>query len=232
MISKKNILELELRQKIYKIIQKNPGLHLQEISRKINIPKSTLQYHLRYLEKAELINNDQTSGYTRYYLTNKLGKREKEILKLLREDVPRGILVVMLQRLVCSQIELSQELEKAPKTISYHLNKLKKANIIKIAPIENEGISRYTPNRYIERKPVGREKIYIITLEAITIVGNLYIAYHKSFKDNKNLHDFIELLKEFQGVDIMPYKKVPTVDIQTKNLIDVFFEVFPHPYHI
>jgi len=51
MISNKNILEHDIRQKIYRFILENSGLHLREISRRMAIPKSTLRHHLKYLNK-------------------------------------------------------------------------------------------------------------------------------------------------------------------------------------
>ena len=43
------ILELEKRRKIYNYILTNPGLHFNEIVRGLQIPKTTLEYHLNYL---------------------------------------------------------------------------------------------------------------------------------------------------------------------------------------
>ena len=51
MISKKNILKLEIRRKIYDFVDKNPGLHVREISRRMDIPINTLIYHIKYLKK-------------------------------------------------------------------------------------------------------------------------------------------------------------------------------------
>ena len=93
MISKENILKLETRQKIYRYIDKNPGLHLREIQRKTNIPYGTLKHHLKYLEKHNLIKTKSENGYKRYTVSYKLSKKEKEILNLLRQEVPRYILI-------------------------------------------------------------------------------------------------------------------------------------------
>ena len=44
-------LKLETRRKIYTHILKAPGLHEREISRVLNIPLSTLDYHIQFLNK-------------------------------------------------------------------------------------------------------------------------------------------------------------------------------------
>jgi len=54
MISKKNILKLEIRRKIYDFVDKNPGLHVREISRRMDIPINTLIYHIKYLKKLDV----------------------------------------------------------------------------------------------------------------------------------------------------------------------------------
>ena len=51
MITTRNIMKLEPRQKIFNYIQKYPGMHLRDISRQTNIPKTTLVHHLKYLKK-------------------------------------------------------------------------------------------------------------------------------------------------------------------------------------
>ena len=52
---KEEILKLESRKLIYNYILEHPGLHFRELSRELKIPKSTLEYHLSYLKKLELI---------------------------------------------------------------------------------------------------------------------------------------------------------------------------------
>jgi predicted transcriptional regulator len=51
MISREEILKLETRRKIYKIILENPGLHLREILRRTKLSYGVLSYHLKYLKK-------------------------------------------------------------------------------------------------------------------------------------------------------------------------------------
>ena len=96
MIFKENILKLEKRREIYNFILENPGLHLREISRRINISFGGLRHHLDILKKQELIITKDDLKYTRYYATQKVGKNDREILNLLRQDVPRKIIYLLL----------------------------------------------------------------------------------------------------------------------------------------
>ena len=51
LMRKEELLKLKIRRQIYQFILKYPGFHFSEISRKLKIPKTTLNYHLSYLEK-------------------------------------------------------------------------------------------------------------------------------------------------------------------------------------
>lgn len=88
MIPKENILDLKIRRDLYDFIDKHPGLHLREISRRINIPRTTIRYHLKFLKKQELIKEKFEGRYKRIYITKKMGTEDKKILSLLRQRTP------------------------------------------------------------------------------------------------------------------------------------------------
>lgn len=96
MISRGDILKLETRREIYNFILEHPGLHLREISRRTNISFGGLRYHLDFLKKQELVTTKSNRRYIRYYVTQKVGKIDKEIINLLRQEVPRKIFLLML----------------------------------------------------------------------------------------------------------------------------------------
>ena len=77
---KKEDLELETRQKIHNYILKNPGLCLNELSRKLNISKSTLNYHLNYLKKLGVIIGKSNGRYIRFYIASKVGNGDKKLI--------------------------------------------------------------------------------------------------------------------------------------------------------
>jgi len=77
-MSKIDLIYLEKRRIIYNYILKNPGLHFRNISRKLKIPKSTIEYHLVYLKKQGLIVENQELGYLRYYASEKIGQKDKK----------------------------------------------------------------------------------------------------------------------------------------------------------
>jgi len=63
-------LELESRRAIYATIRDAPGVHLRELERRHEYAKGTLQYHLRHLERAGLVEAHEDGEFTRYYASD------------------------------------------------------------------------------------------------------------------------------------------------------------------
>ena len=130
MMPRQKALELEIRRKIYEFIAEKPGLHLREISRSMKIPKTTLTYHINYLEKSNLINQKHSNGCNRLFINEKIGRKEQQLLNILRQKIPRRIFLYLLFSLSFSQLECSKELNVHPATISYHLDKMIEAGLL------------------------------------------------------------------------------------------------------
>ena len=110
-----NILLLSTRRNIYQFIVKSPGLHLRELSRRLQMPLNTVKYHLHVLQKRELIKEKTEGRYHRYYVTYKIGAREKELINLLREDIPCTIILYLMICYWSTQNDISKSLQKHPR---------------------------------------------------------------------------------------------------------------------
>ena len=95
MEKRKDILKLEKRREIYNFITKYPGLHMREISRRMKIPMGSLKYHLIYLKKLDIIVSINNKGYERFYIKQKVGRKEKQIINLLRQEIPKRIILLL-----------------------------------------------------------------------------------------------------------------------------------------
>ena len=73
-VDKKILFELSTRRRIYAYIYKFPGNHISKISRDLKISKSTLIYHLKYLEKRDVL------GFVSTIMTKLLIKKEFALL--------------------------------------------------------------------------------------------------------------------------------------------------------
>lgn len=127
--SNKKALNLK-RREIYQCITKYPGLHFRELSRKLRISTSTLNYHLNYLKKRGLIIERSDDRFIRYYPKNKIGEKYKKVLNLLRQETPKKIMIFIIAGPDRNLISISKELKKDPRTIAFHLKKLIKIGLI------------------------------------------------------------------------------------------------------
>jgi predicted transcriptional regulator len=129
----KEVLELETRRAVYNLILKNLGLHLREISRRLGMNTSLAEYHLRNLEKSELVIAIEEGGYKRYYVKGKteISVKDKRILGLLNQKIPLKIVLFLLKNPNSKHNEIANELRILPSTLSPHLKKLTEKGILK-----------------------------------------------------------------------------------------------------
>jgi predicted transcriptional regulator len=207
--SERDIIELEKRRQIYNFLMDNPGIHLRALSRKLNIPKTTLNYHLRNLELKDLINSEIKGKFTRYYAKNKIGSIDKKILFTLRNNISRRIIFLTFIYDEVYIDELSRGLLNPITTIAYHLRKLKKLDIVESN--KNNGRTAYVLKH--------RDYIY-----------SLFVRYENSLLDDPLFSMFIYIIDEANsGIEIPIInthdRKKPFEDIWA-----VYTKFFPIPF--
>jgi len=199
MIDKEKSFEPETRNNIYQFILNYPGVHFSKISQQLEIPKSTLNYHLNYLIKKELITKVDEEKYMRFFITKKIGVEDKKLLKVFRKETQRKIILYILKNSSASQIELSKELKRAPSTISEHLQKLINLDIIEVAKKKDKNnlLTNYDKLKTLKKPIIGREKPYILQ--------DPYYIY-KFLKENENkILDDGEVSKLLSLIEISDY---------------------------
>jgi predicted transcriptional regulator len=96
------------------------------------MPIGMLDYHLKYLEKNGLIVSKPNTYYTRYYpYERELGEDEKNILSFLRQEIPRGIIIYLLQNPRAKHREILSSFNVSGATLSYHLKRMAEKGIAK-----------------------------------------------------------------------------------------------------
>ena len=156
-------LELEARRVIFEIVSRFPGLHFRELLRRLNIPHSSVSYHLRYLIKEGLVTEVVDGGHKRYYVHGEVDHTEKEILSVLRKEIPRGIVLFLLLNPEAGYQDILDNFDLSPSQLSYYLDKLLKKDIL-------------------EQVREGRNTFYSVKDEER--VANVLISYKPSFLDS------------------------------------------------
>ena len=158
---KDEILENENRRKIYSLIEDSPGIHMRELQRALDMPLTTLEYHLTYMARKRVVFKEADSHYNRYYV-RPLDSGDKKILSALRQKRMRDIVFVVLVNKKVKFQFLADQLELPNSTLSFYLKYL-------------------VDNMVLAKEKVGYENIYTIRDE--DRVARVLIAYKSSFLD-------------------------------------------------
>ncbi|MGA8564451.1 MAG: winged helix-turn-helix transcriptional regulator [Nitrososphaeraceae archaeon] len=127
------------QQNLMNIIERNPGVRYRELLRLTNSSNGVLSYHLAELADSKIIRVDRKRGVTRYYPIH-ISTEVSKIISHIKNPVSRHILQLLVERGSCTLSEIATLTNKAPSTISWYLQRLLKAEIVKRKPICLEGI--------------------------------------------------------------------------------------------
>jgi len=133
-------LNLENRRRIYGFIESNPGIHLREIQRALDMQPGLLSYHLDYLEKRNLIKSEDDGNRKRYFVADRFRLKDRRIISLLRQRSPSEIIVHLLIKGPSSFTEIRNALGISKSTLSYHMKKLTRYGIVICGTREREKI--------------------------------------------------------------------------------------------
>jgi predicted transcriptional regulator len=139
-----DILSVPSRRKIYDCVTANPGAHLRDVARRCSMPLGTSLYHLDYLETSGLVVSRRDGRYKRYFGSHGVGRREKEVLSVLRHDAPRRLVVALLDRPAQTQRELCAAIAVSRSTVSFHLNRLVVEGVVARTPRRPEATYEVT----------------------------------------------------------------------------------------
>ena len=130
-----DLLELETRKKIYNLIKENPGINLSQISEILDLSSQLIDYHLNYLSNHGLITFEVKAGYKRCYIKGSIGHEEKQVLSLLRQEIPLKIVLYLLKYPYSRHRDILKFINVSSPRFSYHLKKLIKNNVIELVSV-------------------------------------------------------------------------------------------------
>ena len=135
-------LNLENRRRIYEMISANPGTHVREMERSLNMQPGLLSYHLDYLEKRKLVRAEDDGHRKMYFISDRFIEKDRRTLGALRQDSPRKILIHLLVHGPTSFQDLQAEMGVAKSTLSYHLKRLRGIRVIDVSKMEKVMVYR------------------------------------------------------------------------------------------
>ena len=131
-ISGYNVLDHEVRLKIYDYIRKNPGVHYSDIANKTGVNRGTLRYHLMMLKMQKVIVPYKTRGRIHYFLNESTyGEKEKIALAALKNEKHKRIISEILNHGQINHEKLAEKIGVSAPTINWHIRHLKEEGIVR-----------------------------------------------------------------------------------------------------
>ena len=116
--------------RVLQFIKQNPGSHLRQIKKELKISMGTVQYHLQMLEKEGKIVSEKQGLFRHYFLVGLFQQNEKNILKILKQETAREIIMFIIERTNPTQTDLVKRLEISAASVSLNLGKLIELGLI------------------------------------------------------------------------------------------------------
>jgi predicted transcriptional regulator len=123
-----------MRRRILSLVNQYPGLHLRELQRRALTSAMLVEYHLNVLERLGLVTSQEEGGYRRFFPAKDarlpLGKTEKVWLGLLRQPVPLGIALYLVENPLAAHKDLADVVPVTKSTLTYHLKNMESAGLV------------------------------------------------------------------------------------------------------
>jgi predicted transcriptional regulator len=117
--------------KVLHFIQANPGCHLRQIKKELQVPMGTIQYQLTQMEKMGKITSLKRGLYRFYFASGIFRDIEQDILQILSQETAREILMFIIERRNPSQTEIVKRIRLSPSSVNWHVKRLITSQIIK-----------------------------------------------------------------------------------------------------
>lgn len=118
----------DVRGEVHQHIETHPGVHFNELVRRLDIATGQAQYHIDRLTDAGKLTSEKLRGRTHYF-ANGYETWEQRTIALLRRETARNIIIYTLEEGDVSATELTEEFDIARSTVSWHVSTLVDAGI-------------------------------------------------------------------------------------------------------
>jgi len=119
---------------IQQIIEQNPGIQFREIMRSSGLKNGVVSHYLGKLEKSGVINVNRGPRQSRFYSLH-ITKEEAIVIKALRKQTPRDLLLALIMQDGLEFSQLVQEVKKSPSTVSLYLSQLVEDGLVKTSVV-------------------------------------------------------------------------------------------------
>ncbi len=131
-ISPKEALKNPQRAMLYGFVRATPGVHLKKLSEEFGMKTSSILWHMRKLESAELVQSEHANGYRVFYAVE--GgvemKRISRAVTAIHNENARHIFQFISRDPGISTKSLANRLTLNPGNVRWHLRKLRDCGLV------------------------------------------------------------------------------------------------------
>ncbi|MCD2201107.1 MULTISPECIES: winged helix-turn-helix transcriptional regulator [unclassified Halobacterium] len=110
-------------------IETHPGLHFNELVRRLELAPGQLQYHIKQLQSTEDVIAESVYGKTHYF-PPEYNQWERTALALLRRETAGEIVAYLLTEGDTPPAAVAEELDIARSTLEWHLDRLVEQGLV------------------------------------------------------------------------------------------------------
>jgi DNA-binding transcriptional ArsR family regulator len=124
------VLDHPLRAQIVSLVESEPGLHFQELARRLETGRGTLEHHLRKLVDANLVVPQSSRGFTCYFPKGKVDRHLMAAAPVLKSTGARQVLQAINSGPNRAAQDIAETTGFTPSTVNYHLKRLVGAGLV------------------------------------------------------------------------------------------------------
>jgi predicted transcriptional regulator len=121
-----------IQEKIIQFVNETPGIRYRELVRVTGVSHGVLSYHLKILGNSGKVQVHKVNNRTTRYFSHDVSTVESNSVGLLRQNTARKIILYLFESGPCRFNDIVIYTKKVPSTVSWHLSRLKDADIIKV----------------------------------------------------------------------------------------------------
>ncbi len=126
------VLQHPGRSQVYDLVKGSPGVHFMDLADQVPFGWSTLNYHLRVLEKNEIIFRIKDGRYARFFdrQSGTYANGRKELVAALKNDTTAAIAKHIVRHPGIAQCDIAEKFGIAASTVSWHIRRLHGAGLV------------------------------------------------------------------------------------------------------
>ena len=167
-----------IRERIIQFVNETPGIRYRELLRITGVSNGVLSYHLNLLDNSGKVRVHRVNNRVTRYFSHDVSIVESNVIGLLRQNTTRKIIIYILESGSCGFNDIVKYTKKVPSTVSWHLSRLKDANII--------NVRRQNELNYYE-----------IKIDKFTLQKLVNKYKRSSFLTEQIVDDYVDMIDEF-----------------------------------